>query len=98
MDLGGESLPFNDGQVREGKNLYVVQNRLNVLTKLELSTDGAKARVIERRNDPRFDVHRVGQPVLPGQRPIHHPADPGDQLQRGRHYQVLTNQASSLPR
>jgi streptogramin lyase len=56
VDLGGESLPFNDGQVLEGENLYVVQNRVNVLTKLKLSSDGATAQVIERRTDPGFDV------------------------------------------
>jgi sugar lactone lactonase YvrE len=56
VDLGGESLPDNDGQLREGRDLYVVQNRSNLLAELELSADGRRARVVERRFDPGFDV------------------------------------------
>lgn len=56
VDLAGESLPNNDGQLREGQFLYVVQNQLNQLAKLELSRDGSKARLLERRTDPGFDV------------------------------------------
>ncbi|WP_158880462.1 superoxide dismutase [Amycolatopsis anabasis] len=56
VDLGGEALPNNDGLLREGTRLYVVQNRLNLLAKLELAADGGSARVVERRTDPGFDV------------------------------------------
>ncbi|WP_020665991.1 hypothetical protein [Amycolatopsis nigrescens] len=56
VDLGGEALPSNDGQLREGRRLYVVQNRLNLLAKLELSADGRTAEVLERRTSPGFDV------------------------------------------
>jgi sugar lactone lactonase YvrE len=56
VDLGGESVANNDGLLREGQLLYVVQNRMNQLAKLELSPDGSNARVLERRTDPRFDV------------------------------------------
>lgn len=56
IDLAGESLPSNDGQLREGRRLYVVQNRLNYLAKLRLNPSGTRARVVERRTDPRFDV------------------------------------------
>lgn len=56
VDLGGESLPSNDGLLREGLHLYAVQNTLNQLAKLELSPDGRMARVLEQRTDPGFDV------------------------------------------
>jgi streptogramin lyase len=56
VDLGGESLPSNDGILRDGPILYVVQNSLNQLAKVELSPDGSTARVLERQSDPGFDV------------------------------------------
>lgn len=56
VDLGGESLPNNDGLLREGRSLYVVQNRLNLLAKLALSRDGSRARVVTRRSSDGFDV------------------------------------------
>ncbi|WP_027943608.1 superoxide dismutase [Amycolatopsis taiwanensis] len=56
VDLAGESLPNNDGQLREGTLLYVVQNRSNQVAKLQLTRDGSKARVLERRTDSGFDV------------------------------------------
>jgi hypothetical protein len=56
IDLGGESLPRNDGLLREGRRLYVVQNRVNLFTKLELSPDASRARVVAQVTDPRFDV------------------------------------------
>lgn len=56
IDLGGELLPRNDGLLREGCRLYVVQNRVNLFTKLELSPDASRADVVARVSDPRFDV------------------------------------------
>lgn len=56
IDLGGVLLPRNDGLLREGRNLYVVQNRVNLFTKLELSADASSARVVTQLTDPRFDV------------------------------------------
>ncbi|NUT94487.1 MAG: superoxide dismutase [Saccharothrix sp.] len=56
IDLGGVLLPRNDGLLREGRSLYVVQNRVNLFTKLELSADASSARVVTQRTDPRFDV------------------------------------------
>lgn len=56
VDLGGHLLPRNDGLLREGRNLYVVQNRVNLFTKLELSPDASSARVVAAVSDPRFDV------------------------------------------
>ncbi|WP_435121649.1 superoxide dismutase [Amycolatopsis thermoflava] len=50
------ALPNNDGLLRAGGTLYAVQNRLNLLAKLELSADGTSARLAEQRSDPRFDV------------------------------------------
>jgi len=48
-----EALPKNDGLLRDGKRLYVVQNRLNPLAKLELSPDGPAARLVQQRTDTR---------------------------------------------
>ena len=56
VDLGGEAVTNADGLLREGRVLYVVQNRLNTLAKLELAGDGGSARVVQRVTDPRFDV------------------------------------------
>jgi streptogramin lyase len=56
VDLGGATLVNNDGQWREGTDLYVVQNRSNLLTKLDLAADGSRARLVESRGDPGFDV------------------------------------------
>lgn len=56
VDLGGQTLPNNDGLLREGSELYAVQNVLNELTKLDLSPDGSKAQIVAQRTDPGFDV------------------------------------------
>ncbi|ALG08307.1 SMP-30/gluconolactonase/LRE family protein [Kibdelosporangium phytohabitans] len=56
IDLGGAVMTQNDGLLREGRNLYVVQNRVNLFTKLELSRDASAARVVTQLTDPRFDV------------------------------------------
>ncbi|MEU5880619.1 superoxide dismutase [Spirillospora sp. NPDC047279] len=56
VDIGGESLVNGDGMLRQGRTLYVVQNRLNVIAVLKLSRDGTSARVVGRITDPRFDV------------------------------------------
>ncbi|MEU7530036.1 superoxide dismutase [Saccharothrix sp. NPDC042600] len=56
IDLGGVVLTRNDGLLREGRDLYVVQNRVNLFTKLELSADASSARVVVQMTDPRFDV------------------------------------------
>ncbi|OKI39358.1 superoxide dismutase [Saccharothrix sp. CB00851] len=56
VDLGGEALERNDGLLREGRGLYVVQNRVNLFAKLELSPDARRAEVVARVTDPRFDV------------------------------------------
>lgn len=52
----GESVPNGDGILLDGKVLYVVQNRLNVVAKIKLSASGEAGRVLERKSDPGFDV------------------------------------------
>ena len=52
----GESVPNGDGILLDGKVLYVVQNRLNVVAKIKLAASGETGRVLERKSDPGFDV------------------------------------------
>jgi hypothetical protein len=56
LDLGAESVPNGDGLWLRGKTLYVVQNRLNVVAKIELNRSGTAGTVVSRTGDPRFDV------------------------------------------
>jgi len=56
VDLGGEELPNGDGLLVQGRTLYAVQNRLNLVAVLRLNASGTRARVLERRADDRFDV------------------------------------------
>ncbi len=56
VDLGGESLPNGDGMLLQGRTLFVVQNRLNLVAKLRLNAAGTRGTVVERVTDPRFDV------------------------------------------
>ena len=56
IDLGGVQLPNNDGLVLQGKTLYVVQNRLNQISVVELSTDYASGVVVNVIMDEDFDI------------------------------------------
>jgi len=56
VDLGGELLPGGDGLLREGHTLFAVQNRSNLVAKIELDDQGATGTVIERVTDPLLDV------------------------------------------
>jgi hypothetical protein len=56
IDLGTESVPGGDGLWLRGGTLYVVQNRLNVITKIKLTGDGRKGTVVSRTGNPAFDV------------------------------------------
>jgi sugar lactone lactonase YvrE len=56
VDLGGEDLTLGDGLLREGRTLYAVQNRSNMVAVLRLDHAGTRARLLERVTDPRFDV------------------------------------------
>jgi hypothetical protein len=39
-----------------GRTLYVVQNRLNAIAKIELNRSGSSGRLVSRTTDARFDV------------------------------------------
>ncbi|HWS34551.1 MAG TPA: superoxide dismutase [Actinoplanes sp.] len=52
IDLGGETVVNGDGLWLRGTNLYVVQNRLNVIAKVALDT----GRVVSRTGAATFDV------------------------------------------
>jgi sugar lactone lactonase YvrE len=54
INLSGQTLTNGDGLLREGRQLYVVQNRLNKVARYTLSRDGAT--LAAERTDPRFDV------------------------------------------
>ena len=56
VDLGGESLANGDGLLVRGRTLFAVQNRLNIVAVLRLDDAGTRARLVDRRTDPRFDV------------------------------------------
>jgi hypothetical protein len=73
VDLGGESLLNGDGMVLRGRNLYVVQNRDNAITKIRLDKDVDRGAVQSRTKDVRFDVPTTlaawgGQFYLPNAR------------------------------
>jgi sugar lactone lactonase YvrE len=56
IDLGAELLTNGDGLWLRGKTLYAVQNRLNVIAKIELNRRGTAGTVVSRTGDPRVDV------------------------------------------
>jgi sugar lactone lactonase YvrE len=56
IDLGGESVPNGDGLWLRGTTLYVVQNRLNVIAKIQLDKHATKGTVVSRTTSPAFDV------------------------------------------
>jgi sugar lactone lactonase YvrE len=53
---GNESVPNGDGILLDGKTLYVVQNRLNVIAKIALSPNLRSGQVLRRISSPDFDV------------------------------------------
>ena len=54
--LGGESVPNGDGILLDGKTLYVVQNQLNRVAVIRLSSNLASGRVVTRLANPNFSV------------------------------------------
>lgn len=52
----GESVPNGDGILLDGRTLYVVQNRLNVIAKIALSPKLTSGRVLRRISSAEFDV------------------------------------------
>ncbi|GHC43427.1 superoxide dismutase [Streptomyces flavofungini] len=53
---GAADVQYGDGLVRVGRTLFVVQNRLNVVTGFRLGADGRSAVLRHRLTDPRLDV------------------------------------------
>lgn len=56
VDLGGVLLTNGDGLLRQGRILYVVQNRLNKVAVLKLDAGGTRGRLIDELTSPDFDV------------------------------------------
>ncbi|MFD5629623.1 SMP-30/gluconolactonase/LRE family protein [Streptomyces sp. NPDC127072] len=54
--VGAENVVNGDGLVRIGRTLYVVQNRLNIVTVFELDAKATTATLRRTITDPRFDV------------------------------------------
>jgi sugar lactone lactonase YvrE len=55
-NAGNESVPNGDGILLDGKTLYVVQNRLNVVAKIALEKNLGSGRVVTRIGNADFDV------------------------------------------
>jgi sugar lactone lactonase YvrE len=56
VDLGGAVLTNGDGLLREGRTLYVVQNRLNQVAVVRLDKDGRSGELVDTLTSPDFDV------------------------------------------
>jgi sugar lactone lactonase YvrE len=56
IDLDGESVPMGDGILLDGKTLYVVQNRANMIAKIQLAPDLGAGTVLTRITSADFDV------------------------------------------
>ncbi|WP_127504138.1 SMP-30/gluconolactonase/LRE family protein [Actinoplanes solisilvae] len=56
IKLGGETVVNGDGLWLRGRDLYVVQNRDNVIAKVELDRWASKGKVVSRTGSSSFDV------------------------------------------
>lgn len=56
MDLGGEVVTSGDGLLLDGKRLYVVRNRLNLIPVFEVSPSLTSATLVKTITDPNFNV------------------------------------------
>ena len=56
IDIGAESVPNGDGLWLHGRTLYVVQNFLNVVAKIQLNGSGTRGELVSRTTDASFDV------------------------------------------
>ena len=56
IDLGGGELPNGDGLLLQGKTLYVVQNRLNQIAVIRLSSDFEEGTITDTITSPLFRV------------------------------------------
>lgn len=56
IDLGGEEVTAGDGILLDGKTLYVVRNRLNLIAVVELKPKLTAGEITATITDPTFDV------------------------------------------
>lgn len=56
IDLGGDAVPNGDGILLDGKTLYVVQNQLNQIAKIQLAPDFSAGTVVDLITDSDFRV------------------------------------------
>jgi hypothetical protein len=56
IDLGGDDVTNGDGLLFEGGFLYVVQNRLNQIARIQLADDLSSGTVVARLTDPDLNV------------------------------------------
>jgi sugar lactone lactonase YvrE len=56
VDLSGYAVTAGDGLLREGRRLYVVQNRLNQIAVIRLNSTGTRGHLVKTLTSPRFDV------------------------------------------
>ncbi|GAA2002469.1 hypothetical protein JL107_02005 [Nakamurella flavida] len=56
VDLGGVDVLNGDGLLRQGRTLYVVQNRLNRIAEFRLSRTGDRGELVRTITSPQFDV------------------------------------------
>ncbi|WP_139979879.1 superoxide dismutase [Nocardioides litoris] len=56
VDLRGATVTNGDGLLREGRRLYVVRNRANLVAVLRLARDSRAARQVRTLTSPAFDV------------------------------------------
>lgn len=56
IDLGGATVTFGDGLLRDDKTLFVVQNRYNLVTKVQLNFHATAGRVAGSATSADFDI------------------------------------------
>jgi sugar lactone lactonase YvrE len=56
IDLGGYSVAQGDGLLLEGKTIYVMRNRAEIIAEIRLSRDWTKGELQRELTDPNFDV------------------------------------------
>ena len=56
IDLGGETVPWGDGILLDGKTLYVVQNFLNQIAVVQLNAEFTAGEITAHIMNPAFDV------------------------------------------
>ena len=84
VGLGGYTLTNGDGMLRQGRVLYVAQNRDNKVAVIRLTRDGSFGRArghagVARLRRTDDDRELPAQP-LPAERTVHHPAHTDDGL------------------